>query len=459
MQAQITTPVARLSDRNRLVVHGVALGEGDITNGLHGRKAWPRDVLEPAAASLAGTPVTDAHDGERVGRVTRSAYESGVGVVYEATLSDAEVARELSLGQLDVSIEAGNPDSVERDEDGAAILHGFEFDGMAVVEDGASPSNHSSAGSAADNPALAALSAGDIAASLASYGVEYSGTAGGELDESELPSDGFESHYLIDGSTKSDSSFPVVDASGDLRRGNVASAWSLRGHAPDESALRSTLLDLNDAFDSPPIETDDEQAENAAASTPAGDDSPNGGSEESLAGETDADNDSSDTMTDDNSGEQYEELAAKLAERDDRVEELQEQVEALNDENAELASRVEELEDAEDEAESAARAYAAELSGRFSEDELVEKFSVAELREKVEQDDEAELVESEPDVQTGGSSDDATAALSQEEQDEKALLETRIEKFDDRGWDAAAQTNREKLAELTGDKSILEDDA
>ncbi len=460
MQAQITTPVARLSDRDRLVVHGVALGEGDITNGLHGRKAWPAAVLEPAASSLAGTPVTDAHDGDRVGRVTRSAYESGVGVVYEATLSDADVAKQLSLGQLDVSIEAGNPDSVERDEDGAAILHGFEFSGMAVVEDGASPSNHSSAGSAADNPALAALSAGDIAASLASYGVEYSGTAGGELDESELPSDGFESHYLIDGSTKSDSSFPVVDASGDLRRGNVASAWSLRGHAPDESAMRSALLDLNDAFDSPPIETDDEQAENAAASTPVGDDSPNGGSEESLAGETDVDNDSESTMTDDNSGEQYEELAAKLAERDDRVEELQEQVEALNDENAELTSENEELKDAKEEVASVKEIYAAELAdGAFTEDELTEKFAVTELREKVEQDDEAELVESEPDVQTGGSSDDATAALSEDEQDEKALLETRIEKFDDRGWDAAAQTNREKLAELTGDKSILEDDA
>lgn len=465
MQAQITSPVARLSEsEDGHVVHGVAIGENDKTRGKHGLKRWPREILEPAADTLAGNGVThlyddpENHGGDPVGRITRSAYEPGVGVVYEATLSDSELASQLSLGQRDVSIEASSPERVEHDDEGAAILHGFEFDGMAIVENGASPSNHSSAGSAADNQAIAALSAGDIAAKLANYSVEYSGTAGGQLDESEIPSDDFASHYLIPGDTKSDSSFPVVGASGDLRRGNVASAWDLRGHAPDESALRSALLDLNDAFDNPPIEPDDEQAENAAASTPAGDDSPEA-EEESRTGKTDSNDDSESTMTDEDSGEQYEELAAKLAERDDRVEELQEQVEELDDENAELASRVEELEDAKEEVASVKEAYAAELSGRFSEDELVEKFSVAELREKFEEDEDANLVESEPDVQTGGGGGEETAALSQDEQDEKALLEQRVETFEDRGWDAVAQTNREKLAELTGDDSILEGDA
>lgn len=455
MKAQITTPVARLSEfEEGHAVHGVAIGEDDRTDGLHSLKRWPRDVLEPAADSLAGTPVTDQHGGDPVGRITRSAYEPGVGVVYEATLSDEDVANQLSLGQRDVSIEGGNPERVEHDDEGAAILHGFQFDGMAIVENGASPSNHSSAGSAADNQAIAALSGGDIAAKLASYSVEYSGTAGGELDASELPSDGFESHYLIDGSTKSDSSFPVVDASDDLRRGNVSSAWDLRGHAPDESAMRSALLDLNDAFDSPPIETDDE------AEASAGDEAPEA-EEPSQTDETDSNNGSNTTMTDEDTGEQYEELAAKLSERDDRVEELQEQVEELDDENAELASRVEELEEAEEEIASVKEVYAAELAnGSFTEDDLVEKFTVAELREKFEADDDADLVESEPDVQTGGGDDDdVSAALSADEKEEKDLLETRVETFEDRGWDAAAQTNREKLAELTGDKSILEGDA
>lgn len=461
MQAQFTTPVARLSEfEDGHVVHGVAIGENDRTNGLHSPKAWPREALEPAAVSLTGTPVTDNHGGKPVGRVTRSAYEPGVGVVYEATLSDQDLANQLSLGQRDVSIEASNPERVEHDDEGAAILHGFQFDGMAVVENGASPSNHSSAGSAADNAAIAALSAGDIAAKLASYSVEYSGTSGGKLDESEIPSDDFESHYLIPGDTKSDSSFPVVDGSGNLRRGNVAAAWDLRGHAPDESALRSALLDLNDAFDNPPID-EDEQAENAAAAASAGDESPTD-EEPSQTDERDVDNDdSSEIMTDDNNGEQYEKLAAKLAERDDRVEELQEQVDELDDENAELAERVAELEAAEEEVEEVKSAYAAKLAdgGRFTEDELAEKFSVAELREKLEADEEADLVESDPDIQTGGGDGETTAALSADEREEKSLLETRIETFEDRGWTAAAQTNREKLAELTGDDSILEGDA
>lgn len=465
MQAQITTPVARLTEtESGHVVHGVALGEGDKTRGAHGLKRWPREALEPAAASLAGKPVTHnranpkGHGGDVVGQITKTAYEPNIGVVYEARLTDSDVAQKLSLGQFEVSIEASNPERVEHDDEGAAILHGFEFDGMAVVENGASPSNHASAGSAADNAAIAALSADDIAAKLASYSVEYSGTASGKLDESEIPSDDFASHYLIPGDTKSDSSFPVVDASGNLRRGNVAAAWDLRGHAPDESAMREALLDLNGAFDDPPIETDDEQAENAA---PVGDDSQDGGNGASLAGETDADNDSESTMTEDN-GEQYEKLAAKLSERDDRVEELREQVEALDEENAELASRVSELEDAEEEIEEVKGVYAAELAnGSFTEDDLVEKFTVAELREKYEEDDDADLVndDPEPDVQSGGGDGDTVASLSADEREEKKLLETRIETFESRGWDSAAQTNREKLAELTGDTSILEGDS
>lgn len=452
MHAQITTPVARLTEfDDGYVVHGVALGEDDRTNGLNSLKAWPREALEPAADSLTGTPVTNRHGGDRIGRVTRSAYEPGVGVVYEATLSDEDLANQLSLGQRDVSIEAGNPERVEHDDEGAAILHGFDFSGMAVVENGASPSQHASAGTAADNQAIAALSAGDIAAKLAKYEVEYSGTAGGSLDASEIPNDDFEGHYLLPADTKSDSSFPVVDGSGDLRKGNVESAWDLRGHAPDESAMRSALLDLNDAFDDPPI-NEDEQAENAAVSTPDGDDSQNDESETSLSGETDADNDSNTTMTDDN-GEQYEKLAAKLAERDDRVEELREQKDELEAENAELASQVEDLEDAKEEIASVKEVYARELAnGSFTEDDLVDKFSVEELREKYEADEDAELVASEPDVQTGGG-DDGTASLSGDDRARVSELRDEIatlEENDTRLAEKQREQMEAELADLTG---------
>lgn len=98
-------------------------------------------------------------------------------------------------------------------------------------------------------------------ANASANGIEYQGTADGELDESEIPSDDFESHYVFDGETKSDSSFPLVDAEGRLRRGNVESAFNLRGHAPDTDTLLGVLSDVNDAFDDPPI--DPEQLDDA----------------------------------------------------------------------------------------------------------------------------------------------------------------------------------------------------
>lgn len=197
-EAQFTSSIARLSeDGESHVVHGVALGEGDRTRGKHGPKAWPREVLEPAAASLADNSVTYLYDnpkdhgGEPIGRVTQSAYEPGVGVVYEAELRDADVAKKLALGQLEVSIEGGRPERVEHDDDGAAILHGFEFTGMAVVEKGASPSNHAAGGTAADNPAVAALSAGDIDAMLGGDDTQAddSAKAGEDLGQSGHSSD------------------------------------------------------------------------------------------------------------------------------------------------------------------------------------------------------------------------------------------------------------------------------
>lgn len=82
-------------------------------------------------------------------------------------------------------------------------------------------------------------------------GVTWSGTASGSLDESAIPNDDFESHYLNDGETKSDSSFPVVDSEGNLRAGNVNSAWDLRGQG--EGASEDCLRRLASAFDENPL--------------------------------------------------------------------------------------------------------------------------------------------------------------------------------------------------------------
>jgi len=47
-------------------------------------------------------------------------------------------------------------------------------------------------------------------------GVEFDGTATGSLDESEIPNDDYESHYLYPEDTKTESGYPVVDADGNL---------------------------------------------------------------------------------------------------------------------------------------------------------------------------------------------------------------------------------------------------
>lgn len=81
-----------------------------------------------------------------------------------------------------------------------------------------------------------------------SCGVEWSGTSSGKLKESSIPdAPEHKSHYLNAADTKGDSSFPVVDGSGNLRAGNVNSAWDLRNQG--EGVSEQCLRNLDDAFD------------------------------------------------------------------------------------------------------------------------------------------------------------------------------------------------------------------
>lgn len=77
-------------------------------------------------------------------------------------------------------------------------------------------------------------------------GVTFSGLADGTLEESAIPNDDYEQHYLFPAETKSESSYPVVDAEGNLRKGNVAAAHQLgaRGGVADEE-LQRKLSSLN----------------------------------------------------------------------------------------------------------------------------------------------------------------------------------------------------------------------
>lgn len=83
-------------------------------------------------------------------------------------------------------------------------------------------------------------------------GVSWSGTSGGKLEESGIPDPpDHKSHYLNAAETKGDSSFPVVDGEGNLRAGNVSSAWDLRGQG--DGVSEECLRKLAAAFDSNPL--------------------------------------------------------------------------------------------------------------------------------------------------------------------------------------------------------------
>jgi len=149
--------------------------------------------------------------------------------------------------------------------------------------------------------------------------ITFDGLKGGDLDESEIPNEGYQPHYVFDAETKSESSYPLVDGDGNLRRGNVDAAWQLYGRAEDEQFLLDVLAQANKQFGN---------ADGMSAPIP--DDS----LQEAM---TDSQSNLNTTMTD----------ASDFYDGEPDVETLQDDftaVEALVDTNAELEHQVDELE-------------------------------------------------------------------------------------------------------------------
>lgn len=158
-------------------ISGVALAEDEITRDPErGMLLWPAATLREAAASLEGQPVTANHpetgDGgieyppnieNSIGRITDAGYVDGVGVVYEATLSDEDVARKIRDGILDVSPDIGYTADGTDPETGAWVAEDAMFVQLGVVSKGAGPNNSVQLG---PSRALASLSATDIQSML-----------------------------------------------------------------------------------------------------------------------------------------------------------------------------------------------------------------------------------------------------------------------------------------------------
>lgn len=326
-------------------------------------------------------------------------------------------------------------------------------------------------------------------------GVSFTGTSSGKLDESAIPNDDYESHYLFPADTKSDSSYPVVDADGDLRRGNVESAYELgaRGGV-SEDELHSKLRSLNDEFDDPPIDFEaSEEAETTPEASDATSDEDDGASSQSRQIEFAQLSDSSSThyatMTDIDYTEASEdaiedlddpvvveksevealgEKAERADELDERLDELNSSLEELSEDRELLADvdreKVEELAESDDPVvieseeleaqkelvDETGEIYAEELEqyGPFDAEELMDRYTPAELREKIDDHEEAELSatideEPEPEGETVESEElSETAEEAEREELEEDAREMVADELESIGWDRQAEKVR-----------------
>lgn len=140
--------LAEFSEENApFLIHGIAIGEGDVTRGKSGDlKKWPKETLEEASDSLEERPLVEDHENNSrgvIGEVVAVEYEDGVGILYEAELDDPELAKKIDNGRLEVSIRGFHEDVEDMDttEEGANIVEHLIFDNLSIVPSGAAPSN------------------------------------------------------------------------------------------------------------------------------------------------------------------------------------------------------------------------------------------------------------------------------------------------------------------------------
>lgn len=200
-------------------------------------------------------------------------------------------------------------------------------------------------------------------------GVSFTGTKQGKLDEPSIPNDDFESHYLFPGDNKSDSSYPVVDGDGYLRRGNVESAYQVgaRGGVSDEE-LTSKLKKLNDEFENPPIDFENESKSNIS---------------EEDSNMTEEDVNENQEQKSDQKKDEVASLKEEMADIKSAVDKLKETNKELKEENEELKSKIED----EDELKSVIEDIS-EIKGIVEELEPEEKPKTSQENETKSQNDE-----------------------------------------------------------------------
>jgi len=155
------------ADGDPYIIHGVALGIGDVTKGKsRQRKVWPEDELRAAAATLTGKDLVRDHVNStagKIGEVVHAEFVPEIGVMYEAAIAPhyEQLANDIRAGLMDVSVRAYHApeDELEERDDGALVVEDVVFDNLSVVNDGASPSNTARVGPIENHPSMAEASA------------------------------------------------------------------------------------------------------------------------------------------------------------------------------------------------------------------------------------------------------------------------------------------------------------
>lgn len=455
------------------LVHGVAIGEDEVTVGPEHTKLWPASALQEAAESLEGVPLNKNHNDRDVdaviGQVVKAGYKDGVGVIFEAEVDDADVAEKIERGRLEVSVHATHRNGGIND-DGQMVVEDIEFLDLSVVPRGAAEGNKVTAGrwdgmatalsEAALSAAVEELDAETEEVTLGSiHSPNFSDTTRGEWEAPNLedfPNSYFDdegnpdfsevdNHFLYaeDGfppSEYGELKFPVVGPDGQLNLNALQSAKSYASRSGLSDEEQDDLVDEINRLASVGFDKDWSEDENPESTE--SDDESDAEETPSSAVEDDSLNESnqSDTMTDETETTN-DELDEDVDTLQNRVDELEETVSELREENEALLEEV----------ESVRMEYAEALAGNsaFSAEELASKFSVEELAQKYEESDEAELT-STPAPQSGDVEETEldTSDEAEERQEEIARLEAKVEKFDDLGMTGAKKGAEDRLAEL-----------
>jgi len=131
-----------------LKVHGIALGEGDVTVGSLSteRKIWKPEVLSEAGDYLEGKDIVVDHENdsayEKVGEVTDSSYKEGVGIIYQGVVMSDELEPKIERGWLEVSPRILHSTQTEELKDNLKAPQEIrDISNLSVVRRGASHSN------------------------------------------------------------------------------------------------------------------------------------------------------------------------------------------------------------------------------------------------------------------------------------------------------------------------------